>query len=309
MTIEFGIQHAAGDPNWGPGILAPAAVAGFARAAEASGYGAIAFTDHPAPSTKWIERGGEGVADPFSSLGFCAALTTTIRLLTYVFVPPYRNPFLAAHQIATLDVLSGGRVTLGLGTGYLRGEFRALGVDLEDRRRTFDEHLAVMREVWAGREVTLDTEAFSAPGTQVLPLPVQQPHPPLWIHGNGPWARERAARELQGCIFMVSGPELVRTIRTLPIPDRDTLARRIDDFRTRVVAHGREPDALDIVVHGTWPMLDVRQGWSIDERLEQVAALEDLGATWVVSTCCGDDPVAAEDTVRAFGEQIVNASS
>ena len=214
-----------------------------------------------------------------------------------MLVPPYRNPFLAAHQVATLDVLSAGRVTLGLGTGYLRGEFRTLGVDLDDRRRTFDEDLGVMREVWAGREVVLDAAAFSAPGTQVLPLPVQQPHPPLWIHGNGPWAMERAARELQGCIFMVSGPELVRTIRTLPIPDVDTLARRIDEFKRRVVAHGREPDDLDVVVHGTWPMLDVRKGWSVDERLEQVAALEALGATWVVSTCCGDDPVAAEDTV------------
>ena len=69
-------------------------------------------------------------------------------------MPPYRNPFVAAQQVATLDVLSGGRVTLGLGTGYLRGEFRALGADLEHRRSTFDEHLDVMREAWAGREIT-----------------------------------------------------------------------------------------------------------------------------------------------------------
>jgi probable F420-dependent oxidoreductase len=167
--MKFGIQHASGDPNWGPGILAPGAVAGFARAAEECGYAAIAFTDHPAPSTKWIESGGEGVADPFSALGFCAALTTSIRLLTYVLVPPYRNPFVAAQQVATLDVLSGGRVTLGLGTGYLRGEFRAVGADLEHRRSTFDEHLEVMREAWAGREVNRDSPTFSAPGNQVLP--------------------------------------------------------------------------------------------------------------------------------------------
>jgi probable F420-dependent oxidoreductase len=303
--MKFGIQHASGDPNWGPGILAPGAVAGFARAAEECGYAAIAFTDHPAPSTKWIESGGEGVADPFSALGFCAALTTSIRLLTYVLVPPYRTPFIAAQQVATLDVLSGGRVTLGLGTGYLRGEFRAVGADLEHRRSTFDEHLEVMREAWAGREITRDTATFSAPGNQVLPHPQQRPHPPLWIHGNGPWARHRAARDLQGCIFMIAGPELVRTIRTLPIGDLDELARTIDDFRDRVEANGRVIDDVDVVVTGLWPMLDVRAGWSVDERLASVAELERLGVDWIVSTCCGDDPAAAEDTVRAFGEQVV----
>jgi probable F420-dependent oxidoreductase len=305
--MKFGIQHASGDPDWGPGILAPGAVAGFTRAAEECGYSAIAFTDHPAPSTKWIESGGEGVADPFSALGFCAALTTSIRLLTYVLVPPYHNPFVAAHQVATLDVLSGGRVTLGLGTGYLRGEFRAVGADLEHRRSTFDEHLDVMREAWAGREITRDAPTFSAPGNQVLPRPEQQPHPPLWIHGNGPWARQRAARDLQGCIFMVAGPELVRTIRTLPIGDLDQLARRIDELRRQVEDNGRAMDDVDVVVTGMWPMLDVRSGWSVDERLAHVADLERLGVDWVVSTCCGDDPAAAEETVRAFGEQVVQS--
>jgi probable F420-dependent oxidoreductase len=303
--MKFGIQHAAGDPNWVPEILDPGAVTEFARAAEHSGYAAIAFTDHPAPSTKWIDSGGEGVADPFSSLGFCAALTSTIRLLTYVLVPPYRNPFLGAHQVATLDALSGGRVTVGLGTGYLRGEFRALGVDLEQRRDTFDEYLAVMRAAWSGDEIALDTATFSAPGTQVRPLPVQRPHPPLWIHGNGSWGIERAARDLQGCIFMLSGPELIRTIRTLPIADLDALAQRIEQLRDATAANGRTRDAVEVVVTGMWPMLDVRKGWSVDERLEQVATLEALGVTWVVSTCCGDDPAAAVDTVRAFGEQVV----
>jgi alkanesulfonate monooxygenase SsuD/methylene tetrahydromethanopterin reductase-like flavin-dependent oxidoreductase (luciferase family) len=220
-------------------------------------------------------------------------------------VPPYRTPFIAAQQVATLDVLSGGRVTLGLGTGYLRGEFRAVGADLEHRRSTFDEHLEVMREAWAGREITRDTATFSAPGNQVLPHPQQRPHPPLWIHGNGPWARHRAARDLQGCIFMIAGPELVRTIRTLPIGDLDVLARTIDDFRDRVEANGRAIDDVDVVVTGLWPMLDVRAGWSVDERLASVAELERLGVDWIVSTCCGDDPAAAEDTVRAFGELVV----
>jgi hypothetical protein len=106
---------------------------------------------------------------------------------------------------------------------------------------------------------------------------------------------------------MLAGPELVRTIRTLPISDLDALARRIDELRGVVEANGRALDDLDVVVTGLWPMLDVRQGWSVDERLAHVDELARLGVDWVVSTCCGDDPVAAEETVRAFGEQVVQS--
>ena len=125
--VKFGIQHSVGDPAWTPAILAPAAVSSWVRTAEDVGFDAIGFTDHPAPSAAWVDSGGEGVADLFAGLAFCAALTSRVRLLTFVLVAPYRNPFLAAHQLATLDALSGGRLTVGLGTGYLFGEFKTMG--------------------------------------------------------------------------------------------------------------------------------------------------------------------------------------
>lgn len=183
--------------SWPPGILAPDAVRRFAHATEAVGWDALGFTDHPAPSVGWIGSGGEGVADPFSSLGFCAALTDQIRLLTWVLVPAYRNPLLGAHQIATLAALSGGRVTLGVGTGYLRSEMRALGLDPNDRRGGFDQAMSVMREAWAGGAVTAEGPGWSARNVRVLPPVVQQPHPPVWVHGNSPWGLERAARWAQ----------------------------------------------------------------------------------------------------------------
>jgi len=306
--MRFGIQHAIGDPGWVPEILEPGAVTRFARAAEESAWDAIAFTDHPAPSARWSDHGGEGVADPFSALGYCAALTTSIRLLVYVLVPAYRNPFVAAQQVATLDALSGGRVTLGLGTGYLRGEFHAVGADPDQRRSRFDEHLDAMRRAWSGADVTMEGTGYSARGTRVRPQPVQAPHPPLWIHANGPWGRARAARDLQGAIFMVADSVLVQTIRTTPVPDVDALALALADLRIATERAGRDPDALDVVVCGQWPMLDVRTGWSSDRYLDEAAAFAALGVTWTVLTCCGDDPGAAEDTVRAFGEQVVAAS-
>jgi len=120
--MQFAVQHGIGDPRWTPAIISPDATKRIATTAERLGYGAIGFTDHPAPSNRWVESGGEGAAELFTSLGFCAAVTSTVRLITYVLLPTYRNPFVTAHQAATLDHLSGGRLTLGLGTGYLKSE-------------------------------------------------------------------------------------------------------------------------------------------------------------------------------------------
>ncbi|MGD9701032.1 MAG: LLM class flavin-dependent oxidoreductase [Acidimicrobiia bacterium] len=77
--MKFGVQHGIGDPQWTPAIISPRAMKRFAATAERVGFDAIAFTDHPAPSNRWVESGGEGVADLFTSLGFCAAVTSTIR--------------------------------------------------------------------------------------------------------------------------------------------------------------------------------------------------------------------------------------
>jgi probable F420-dependent oxidoreductase len=305
--MRFGIQHAVGDPAWVPDVLAPDAVRRFARAAEAGGFGAIAFTDHPAPSAAWVGSGGEGTADWAAGLGFCAAVTDTIRLLTFVLVPGYRNPLLAAHQLATLDALSGGRITVGLGTGYLFSELKALGSDPGRRRAALDETITVLRQAWSGAPVAATGERFEAKGNVVGPPVVQRPHPPLWIHGNGPWGIERAARHGQGWLGMMTGDgdALVRTTRTTPLPDLESVARRIDEVHAATAAHGRDPAEVEIVLAGAWPMLDARTGWSTDELLRTVATLEAMGVDWVVSTCCGDDPGAAVATVERFAAEVI----
>jgi probable F420-dependent oxidoreductase len=305
--MRFGIQHAIGDPAWTPGILAPDAVIRFARAAEAGGFDAIGFTDHPAPSATWVDSGGEGVADPISGLSFCAAVTTRVRLLTFVLVPAYRNPFLAAHQLATLDALSAGRVTVGLGTGYLFGEFRALGADPGARLHAFDERVSLMRQAWAGEDISVDTGDLVAKGTRVLPPVVQKPHPPLWIHGNSRFGVERAGRYGDGWLGMMTGDNdrLVRTTRTMPLRDVDALARRIDDVRQAASDARRDPADVEIIVAGPWPMLDVRQRRPAELYLSEVAELEKLGVDWAISLCCGDDVGAAQETVERFAEEVV----
>jgi len=303
--MKFDVQHAAADPAWTPGILSPSAVTRFARAAEDTGYSSIGFTDHPAPSAKWVHSGGEGSVDPFSALGFCAAVTSSIRLLTWVLVLPYRNPFLTAHQTASLDALSGGRLTLGVGTGYLRGEFRALGMDFETRRERFDEAVEVLRAAWSRAEITREGNGFSARATLPQPGPVQRPGPPLWVHGNSRWGRERAARDAEGWVAILATGQLARTMRTAPIGGLDELSRHIGELRTLTVEQGRPADAVEVVVSGNWPMLDVRRGWDTARLRDDVAALAERGVDRVVVVVCGDDPGAAEDTVRKLGEELV----
>jgi len=310
VAMKFVIQHGVGDPAWTPAVLSQRAVTGFARAAEDVGWDAIAFTDHPAPSDRWIAAGGEGVCDPFSALGFCAAVTERLQLMTLVLVPAFRNPFLVAQQLSTLDALSDGRVIAGVGTGYLSSEFHALGIDPKKRLAVFDENMAVMREAWRGATMTVDGSSFSARGVTVLPMSIQRPHPPVWIHGNSPWGLKRAALYAQGWLgMMTNGNETqVRTVRTTALHDFETLQRRVEELRIATVDAGRNAADVEISVAGTLPMLDVRKGWNVDAYLAELDRLEALGVGWVILNCCGDDPTVSQETAVRFGEEIIAAS-
>ena len=307
--MKFGVQHGVGDPRWQPSIIKPEEVTRFVGAAEVGGYGAVAFTDHPAPSNRWVEAGGEGVADLFTSLAFCAAVSQRVRLLSWVLVPPYHNPFLTAHQVATLDHLSAGRVTLGLGTGYLKSESYALGADPIRKREEFEEALDVMIEVWAGRDVDRDGRGFSARGVRSVPAAVQQPHPPLWVHGNTNWGIGVAVGRAQGWIGMITSEQQSRTIRTRPLPTIDHCASRLDDVRVACEQAGRDPSTLEIVCTGVWPILDVRTELDAARMGDEVARLEALGVDWIVFNVCGDDPDASVATVDWVAEHVIEGSA
>ncbi len=307
--MKFAVQHGIGDPNWSAAILEPDAVISLARAAEDCGWAAIAFTDHPAPSSRWVHGGGEGSSEPFSSLAFCAAVTSRIKLLTWVLVLGYRNPLFAAHQIATVDRLSGGRLVLAVGTGYLRGEFRGIGADFDHRRDAFDEALEILETGWTADEVAVQGRAFNAPGNVLQPGPVQLPRPPVWIHGNGPWGTARAARSGDGWVVTMTTDALARTIRTTPMPDLGAVRSGINRLHEALDRAGRPRDGVEVVLSGNWPMLDVRTGWNAAQVQEQTAELAAMGVTWIVCNVIGDDAAASEETVRRFGTEIVTPSA
>ena len=208
--MRFAITHPLVTHPYHPDLVSGSGVAAVARAAEAAGFHGYGFTDHPAPTDRWLHAGGHDALDPFVALGFAAAVTETLRLIPNIVVLPYRNPFVVAKAAATLDMLSGGRFTLAVGAGYLKGEFAALGVDHAERNELVDEALGVLRAIWTGDDVTVEGRHFSARGITAHPRPVTQPHPPIWIGGNSGRARQRVADHGEGwCPF--PAPAIVAT--------------------------------------------------------------------------------------------------
>src|SRR5688572_5653700 len=134
---------------YSPELVTKEAIVRFAVRAEELGYDGVGFTDHPAPSHRWLQAGGHDALDPFVAFGLVAAVTDRLHLIPNILVLPYRNPFLVAKAAATLDTVSGGRFVLSVATGYLKGEYKALGVDFDERNALFDEALAVVKGIWS----------------------------------------------------------------------------------------------------------------------------------------------------------------
>jgi hypothetical protein len=163
-------------PN--PELIDGAGLARFAQAAEEAGFDGIAFTDHPAPSQRWLDAGGHDALDPFAALSFAAAVTKRLQLIPNVVVLPYRNPLAVAKSAATIDALSGGRFVLSVATGYLRSEYRAMGVDFARRNELFDESLKVLRGVWTTDDFSYEGSGFTAIGVTANPKPKRIP---IWL--------------------------------------------------------------------------------------------------------------------------------
>lgn len=164
-----------------------------ALAAEGLGYDSIWVSDHVVvPDHHNVF--GEVFYDPLISLGFIASATSRIELGTSVLVLPYRNPLVLAKSVSSLDALSEGRVILGIGSGWLKGEFEALGVDYTKRGHITDEYIKIMKELWTNESPSYKGENFSFSGIRFEPKPVQKPHPPIWVGGESRRAIERAVR-------------------------------------------------------------------------------------------------------------------
>lgn len=272
-------------------------LADVAVAAERAGFDGFSLTEHPIPGARWLASGGHQSLDPFVALGFVAAATSRIRLLPYLAVAPYRNPFLLAKAAATIDKLSAGRFTLGLGAGYQKSEFFALGVDFDERNALFDEVLDVLPLHWAGEPFSYEGRHFNARDVVARPRPVQQPIP-VWIGGNSALSRRRAAERAQGWMPMAGGAQLVSTARTVAIASQDQLAAMIREVQELAQTAGRPP--VDILHSYGDPGL-VEPAADPAHHREAFVALQEIGVTWLVVSPPTRDPAQVLDYIEAFG--------
>ena len=303
--MKFAITHPMHSHPYNPELVTGAGIARVAAAAEAAGFDGFGFTDHPAPSQRWLESGGHDALDPFVAMGFAAAHTTALRLIPNIVVLPYRNPFIVAKAGATLDLVSGGRFTLAVGVGYLKREFAALGVDFDDRAALFEESLQVIRDIWTTDDVTIDGKHFTAKGITAHPRPVSVPHPPIWIGGNTAAARTRVAAHGQGWCPFRAPATLAQTARTAALESLADLAAGIGDLRRRLEEAGRDPSTVDVTFTnhaGGTPGADDFDG---DAFVEGVAQLTELGVTWVQVAVPGDSLAHALEAIDQFGADVI----
>ena len=307
--MKFTITHPMHSHPYNPELVRGDGIAKVAAAAEAAGIHGFGFTDHPAPSQRWLEAGGHDALDPFVAMGYAAAHTTTLRLIPNIVVLPYRNPFVVAKSGATLDLLSGGRFTLAVGVGYLKREFAALGVDFEERAALFDEALDVIRAIWTTDDVTFEGAHFSARGITAHPRPVSDPHPPIWIGGNTGAARRRVAEKGDGWCPLRRAPGAG--------PDR---AHGVDGFAwkpsptasTICAADSTRPDrdasTIDIVFGNFEGGSPADDDFNADAYLAGLERLAKLGVNWVQVGLPGDSLAHALEVVDRFKTLVIDAS-
>jgi probable F420-dependent oxidoreductase len=194
----------------------------------------------PAPS-------GTGLLEPMVTLAYLAARTSTVRLGTAMLLLPQRNPVYVAKEVSSLDWLSDGRVDLGIGVGWLKEEFDALGVPWDRRGRRTDEYVEVLRTLWCDDTSSYHGETYDLPPCEMYPKPVQEPHPPLHIGGETPAALRRAARLGQGWhTFNRTPDELSQGLRELDV-HLDAAGRRREDVRITVCPYFNQltPEAVE----------------------------------------------------------------
>ena len=277
------------------------AVREISQVAEAAGFCAGCVTDHPVPGSRWLDNGGHYAQDPWVLLSLIAAVTTTLRLQTNILVLPYRNPFLTARAVASLDVFSNGRLVLGMGAGYLKAEFKALGVDFDARNDLMDEYIRAMKLAWTGEDFAFDGSGYSAPGNRMLPVPVQSPHPPLLIGGNSRRAIRRAVELGDAWHPFFAPASVTATARTATLGEEEDIDAALGYMRAHCEKVGRAVPP-EVVLSSVFT---VKPGFCAQEAIDVISGYRAKGASGAGASIFVDSRAAWCDLAREFGESVL----
>ena len=294
----------------------------IAEAAERHGYDVLTVADHiVVPATveanypysesgefAWTADGSTDCMEQFTLLAWLAAMTTNIRLLTSVVVVPHRNPLFMAKSIATTDQLSGGRVNVGCGAGWMREEFEALNItDFDARGRVTDEYIKVMKSLWQDGRASFDGEFISFDDVAADPKPHQRPHPPIWIGGESMPAIRRTAALGDAWYPFGSNPKFrMDTIETY-------LVRR-DKLLAEANKIGRDPATIGLAYNCAFHNETAQHkpdGERLlftgqpEQRAQDIAALAAAGVETMIVNVTSNDLGQMLERVEAFATEVM----
>jgi probable F420-dependent oxidoreductase len=235
-------------PTRGP-LVNRADITRFARTGEKLGFHSVMVADHIVvpeqtdsvyPYTadgKFLSKGD--ALETLTTMSFIAGATEKLRLVSSVMIVPHRNPILTAKAIATIDVLSGGRVTVGVGVGWFREEFEALHTaPFEKRGAVTNEYLEIFKKLWTESPVSHEGEFYNFGPVRCEPLPLQKPHPPIWIGGHSKPALRRVAR-------LGDGWHPVGAVAASPLPPEE-MREKLDELKRLTDEAGRDFNEITI---------------------------------------------------------------
>lgn len=291
MRFGFVVPH-----NYG--LMRPEDVTRVAVRAEERGFDSVWVNHHVLHAGYILDRlGDKPYYDALTVLTYASALTSRVRLGTSVLVLPYLNPIVLAKTLATLDVLSGGRVIAGVGVGGLRHESDALGKDFERRGAYTNESIAIMKELWTAADPAFDGEFFRFSGVKFSPKPVQKPHPPVWIGGQSNAALRRVARLGDGWHPTAITP--------------GQLGERLDYLRARLQESGRTMADVTVSVRAELDVLAAgserrgpMQGAS-DHLLTSVESYAAVGVNEMILAVSTDDSSRIDRVMEAFATRVM----
>jgi probable F420-dependent oxidoreductase len=240
-------------------------------------------------------------------MAFVAAASETLRIISSVMIVPHRNPILCAKSIATSDVLSEGRMTVGVGVGWMEEEFEALDApDFKKRGAVTDEYIQIWKKLWTGEAVSHQSEVYSFKELYCQPAPLQDPHPPIWIGGHSNPALRRVAR-------LGDGWHPVGATAASPLPPAE-MAEKLAFLKELTEAEGRDFDALTIAYKapfydgGQVPDGETRRLFTggTNAALDDIAAFAEIGVEELIFDFRGDSIDSSLGAMKSFADDIMS---
>lgn len=311
--MDFGFSI----PTRGP-LASKDSIRKIAKRGEELGYRYLCVSDHiviPRTISPKYPYSQSGVP-PFSGecleqltlLTWLAAVTNEVRLLASVMVVPHRSPVHTAKILATIDVLSGGRLVVGCGAGWMEEEFEAIGTPpFAERGRVTDEYIRVFRELWTSDDPTFDGEYASFSDIIFEPKPVQKPFPPIWIGGESGPALRRTA-QMGDCWYPIgSNPRF-------PLNTVERFADGVKRLARHAEEAGRDPATIDLAYLANWPddvaPIDIAEGerfiftGSAQDLAEDIASLGELGVNHILFNFQRETLEETMAAMEHFAEEI-----